>query len=62
MDFITLVRIAIWLTFFLLIIEGIAAIIVIHKFYAYYIRRHAELEARIARIELRLGIAGKHEP
>ena len=62
MDFITLVRIAIWLTFFLLIIEGIAALIVIRKFYAYYTRRHIEIETRVARIELRLGLAGKQEP
>ena len=61
MWFIVLIRIVIWLTFFLLIAEGIIAIIVIHWFYALYTRKHIELETRVLTIERRLDLAGKQE-
>lgn len=59
--FIIFIRTAIWLTFLLLIVEGITAIIVIRKFYAFYMRRHIALEARVEAVERRLGLAEKHE-
>ena len=60
MWWIILLRIVIWLTFFLLIAEGIIAIIVTRWFYALYVRKHIELEARVMALERRL--AGAQEP
>lgn len=53
---IILIRWAIFLTFILLVIEGIALIIILRRFYGYYERRHSSLEVRIAAVERRLGI------
>jgi hypothetical protein len=63
MDWIIVIRIIIWLTFFLLIIEGIAGIIVISKFYRLYIREHIKLEKRVAALERRyeLETPGAHD-
>ena len=60
MLFIILIRIVIWLTFFLLIAEGIAGIIIIRKFYALYIREHIKLADRVTAIERRLA-RGEHD-
>lgn len=51
---IILVRIVIWLTFFLLIVGEVAAIIWARKFYLYYVRKHRELEERVEAVEHRL--------
>jgi hypothetical protein len=50
---IIIIRIVIWLTFFLLIAEGIAAIFVIRWFYRFYIREHVKLEGRVEALERR---------
>lgn len=56
-----LIRWAIFLTFILLVVEGIALIFVIRRFYLYYERRHLELKVRIAAVERRLGIEAEQK-
>ncbi len=56
MIWITLIRIAIWLTFMLLIIEGIGAVILARYFFTSYMREHRILEVRLDAIERRLDI------
>ena len=51
MDWILLVRIAIWSTFFLLIIAVVAGYIFAHRFYVSYVRKHRELELRVELLE-----------
>ena len=56
MFWITLIRIVIWATFFLLIAQGIGAVIWTYKFYGLYVREHRILEVRIEALERRLNI------
>ena len=56
MIWIILVRIAIWLTFFLLIVEGVVAIFFVRWATRLYVRKHRELEVRVEVTERRLGI------
>ncbi len=51
MIWITLIRITIGLTFLLLIIEGIGAVILARYFFTFYMRKHRILEVRIEAIE-----------
>ena len=51
MLFIILIRIIIWLTFFLLIAEGIGAIFLVRWFYALYMREHIKLADRVTALE-----------
>ncbi len=53
MVLIIIIRIAILLTFFLLMAEGVAAIIWVRWFTKRYVRKHLELEARIEIVEQR---------
>lgn len=46
-----IIRWVIFLTFILLVAEGIAAIIMSRYFYKLYIRKHLELESRVAALE-----------
>lgn len=59
MLFVELIRWAIFLSFLLLLVEGIAAIIVYRRFVRGYLQRHAELQLRITAIEHRLGMEHK---
>ncbi len=56
MVLIIIIRIAILLTFFLLIVEGVAAIFWVRWFTKRYVRKHIELEARIEVVERKLKI------
>ena len=56
MVLIIILRIAILLTFFLLMVEGVAAIIWARWFTKRYVRKHLELEARIEIVEQRTKI------
>ncbi len=51
MTFIIILRWTIFLTFLLLVAEGVAAIVLVRWFYALYIRKHLELEARVTALE-----------
>lgn len=51
MTWILLVRIAIWLTFFLLIAGGIVALIYIPRFVRFYFKEHKKLEVEIKNIK-----------
>lgn len=53
MDWIAFFRILIWVTFLLLIIEGISAIFIARLAARYYVRRHLELVQRVERLEKR---------
>ena len=50
---ILLIRIIIWLTFLLLILEAIAVLIAARWFYKFYTRKHLELITRITSLEIR---------
>lgn len=54
-----LIRAVIWLTFFLLIAEGVAAIVLARWALANYVRKHRELEVRVEAIERRLTLLEK---
>ena len=56
MVLIIIIRIAILLTFFLLMAEGVAAIIWARWFTKRYVRKHLELEARIEIVERKVKI------
>ena len=56
---VTLIRWTIFLTFILLVVEGIVLIIFLRWFYRRYERRHQELEGRLSAVERRLGIDQK---
>lgn len=57
MDVITLVRAAVWLTFLLLIVGEVLAIILARRFLRLYTRKHRDLEVRVQAIERRLSVA-----
>lgn len=59
---ILLIRAAIWLTFILLIAEGIAAIIWATRFSQNYVRKHRELEVRVEALERRLSLPLEDHP
>jgi len=61
MVWITLIRIVISLTFLLLIIEGVGAVLFARYFYGVYVREHRVLEVRVEAIERRLDIL-KEQP
>jgi hypothetical protein len=48
------VRLIIFITFLLLVAEGVTAIILFKRFYALYVRKHLELEKRVEVLEKRL--------
>lgn len=52
-----LIRIAVWLTFLLLIAGEIAAIVMARRFVHTYVRKHRALEVRVESIERRLQIS-----
>lgn len=54
MTIIDLVRVVIWLTFILLICEGIAAVFLARYAARTYVKRHKELVVRIDSLERRL--------
>jgi hypothetical protein len=51
MIWITLIRIVIWLTFFLLIIFAVVSIIFLPRFWKIYVRGHLDHETRILALE-----------
>lgn len=57
---ILLIRWAIFLTFILLVVEGIALIIILRRFFTHYERRHQALELRLTAVERRLGIEAEY--
>lgn len=59
MDIIVLIRVVILITFLLLLVEGIAAIILARRAVRIYVRKHRDLETRVEIIERRLPILEK---
>lgn len=55
---ITILRIVIWLTFFLLIVHAAATVILARKAADYYLREHKELETRVETLERRQHLEG----
>jgi hypothetical protein len=53
MFIVTLVRVVIWLTFFLLVVEAIIAIFWVRWFSNMYTRKHREVEVRLDALEER---------
>jgi hypothetical protein len=51
MDWIVLVRVSIWLTFFLLIAGEVVAFILIPRFIKLYLKEHKKLEAEVKAIK-----------
>ena len=51
MDIILIIRLVIFVTFLLLLVEGIGAFIVGTRFYRLYVRKHLELEDRVKVLE-----------
>jgi hypothetical protein len=60
MTIIVLVRLAIWLTFLLLVVEGIAAIVWATRFSKNYVLKHRELEVRVEGLERRMRLPEEH--
>lgn len=56
MTIIDFVRLAVWLTFLLLIAGEIIGVFLARRAAKLYVKRHRELEARVASIERRLQI------
>ena len=52
MDIVLIIRLVIFVTFLLLVAEGIAAFIIGSRFYRLYVRKHIELEDRVTALEL----------
>lgn len=58
MTIIDLVRLAVWLTFLLLIVGEIIGVFLARRAAKLYVKRHRELEERVAAIERRLQTIG----
>ena len=56
MDWILFIRLVIFVTFLLLLVEGVVAVIYARRFYALYIRRHHEIELEIENTKRRLRV------
>ena len=56
MDWILFIRLIIFITFLLLLTEGIAAVIIARRFVARYLAQHLELEKRVEATERRLRV------
>ncbi len=56
MDWIFFIRLIILITFLLILVWDIAAIVLIRRFYARYVVRHHELEVRLDAAERRLHV------
>jgi hypothetical protein len=53
---ITIVRWAIFITFLVVMVEGIAGMILVPRFYVRYVAKHLELEKRVEALERRVKI------
>jgi hypothetical protein len=60
MDWILFIRIVIFVTFLLLLAEGVAAIIMSRHFYGVYIRGHREVEEDIKAHDRRIKALEEH--
>jgi len=60
MDFVLIVRLVIFVTFLLLLAEGIAAIFLAKRALAFYIKKHKELEIQEKFSERRLTLIENH--
>jgi ABC-type iron transport system FetAB permease component len=61
MDWILFIRIIIFVTFLLLLAEGIAAIIISRHLYSVYVRKHHELEVELEQVKRRVMVLeGQH--
>ena len=56
MDWIFFIRLIILITFLLILIWDVTAIVFIRRFYARYVVRHRELEVRVEATERRLHV------
>ena len=56
-----IIRWIIFLSFLLLIVEGVVGVIVIRRFFSRYERRHTELEVRLEAVERRLALITEHK-
>lgn len=60
MTIIILIRIIIWLTFMLMVVECVAAIILARRAVKVYVKKHRELEIRVDAIERRIALIEEH--